>query len=160
MRSLSKAILFGSVTILAYLLVVVVTTPALNPASAVSAAIQLNSPIIFGMGLGTGLQLFLSDQAKKFGCSIAKRRAVGGNSGSAALTSFFSFFSLVPLGCCGWWLYVISFLPSVFGASLSASLINYSQPLSYVGLAIIFGYNLTTFYKIRQTQIRTKQAKT
>lgn len=160
MKPLIKAILFGSITILAYLLVVVVTTPALEPASAVSAAIQLNSLIIFGMGLGIGLQLFLSDKAKKFGCSIAKRRTVGGNSGTTALTSFFSFFSLVPLGCCGWWLYVISFLPSVFGVGVSASLINYSQPLSYVGLAIIFGYNLVTFYKIRQKQKQTRQLKT
>jgi hypothetical protein len=157
---LIKAILFGSVTILTYLLVVIVTTPALDPVSAVSAAIQLNSPIIFGMGLGVGLQLFLSDQSKKFGCSIAKRRVTGGNSGTTALTSFFSFFSLVPLGCCSWWLYVISFLPSVFGVGVSASLINYSQPLSYVGLTIIFGYNLTIFYKIKQKQRQTKQLKT
>ncbi|HXG74298.1 MAG TPA: hypothetical protein VNK44_05735 [Candidatus Nitrosotenuis sp.] len=145
---------------MAYLLVVVVTTPALEPASAISAAIQLNSPVIFGMGLGVGLQLFLSDQAKKFGCSITKRRSVGGNSGTAAFTSFFSFFSLVPLGCCGWWLYAISFLPSVFGVGVSAGLINYSQPLSYVGLGIIFGYDLLIFYKIKQKKAQMKQLKT
>ncbi len=148
--------LLGVITITAYLGIVVVTTPALDPLSAVFAAIQLNSPIMFGMGIGVGLQSFLSEYAKKFGCSLAKRRMMGGNSGSTAVTSFFSFFSLIPLGCCGWWLYVISFLPSIFGTGLSAALINYSQPLSYVGLTIIFGFDLLVFYKIRQKQLNLK----
>lgn len=145
--------LFGTITVLAYLGVVVITTPALGPIAAISAAIQLNFPIIIGMGIGVGVQSFLSDYSKKFGCSLAmKRRTAGGNSGSTAIASFFSFFSLIPLGCCGWWLYAISFLPSIFGTGISAVLINYSQPLSYAGLAITFGFNLTTYYKIRQKQ--------
>lgn len=153
MKPVIKSILFGTITILAYLGIVVITTPALDPISAVSAAIQLNSPIILGMGIGVGTQSFLSDYSKKFGCSLAmKRRTAGGNSGSAIMASFFSFFSLIPLGCCGWWLYAISFLPSIFGTGLSAGLINYSQPLSYVGLAITYGFNLATYYKIRQKQ--------
>ncbi len=154
MKPIIKGILLGTITIAAYLGIVVITTPALDPLSAAFAAIQLNSPIMFGMGIGVGLQSFLSEYAKKFGCSLAKRRMMGGNSGSTAVTSFFSFFSLVPLGCCGWWLYVISFLPSIFGTGLSAVLINYSQPLSYVGLTIIFGFDLLAFYKIRQKQLK------
>lgn len=149
--------MFGIVTVIAYLVIVIVTTPALEPLSAVSVAIQLNSPIIFGTGVGVGMQSFLSDYSKRFGCSLAvKRRTVGGNSGGAAITSFFSFFSLVPLGCCGWWLYVLSFLPSIFGTGLSAVLINYSQSLSYVGLAIIYGFNLVTYYKIKEKQKQFK----
>lgn len=157
MRPITKGILFGAITIAAYLGIVVVTTPALDPISATSAAIQLNSPVIVGMGIGVGMQSFLSEYSKRFGCSLAmKRRTIGGNSSSTAITSFFSFFSLVPLGCCGWWLYVISFLPSIFGTGLSAALINYSQPLSYVGLAIIYGFNLVTYYKIREKQKQVK----
>ncbi|MGQ0772544.1 MAG: hypothetical protein ACT4NT_07220 [Nitrososphaerota archaeon] len=153
MKPTIKSVLFGTVAVLAYLGIVILTTPALDPISAASAAIQLNSPIIIGMGIGVGTQSFLSDYSKKFGCSLAmKRRAIGGNSGSTAVASFFSFFSLIPLGCCGWWLYAISFLPSIFGTGLSAGLINYSQPLSYTGLAITFGFNLATYYKIRQKQ--------
>ncbi len=153
MKPAIKSILFGTITVLAYLGIVVITTPALDPISAVSAAIQLNSPIMLGMGIGVGMQSFLSDYSKKFGCSLVmKRRVTGGNSGSAIMASFFSFFSLVPLGCCGWWLYAISFLPSIFGTGLSAGLINYSQSLSYVGLAITYGFNLVTYYKIRQKQ--------
>lgn len=152
LRPIVKGILFGIITITAYLGIVVITTPALDPLNAVLAAIQLNSPIMFGMGVGVGLQSFLSEYAKRFGCSLAKKRIIGGNSGSTTITSFFSFFSLIPLGCCGWWLYAISFLPSIFGTGISAILINYSQPFSYGGLAITFGFNLVTYYKIRQKQ--------
>jgi hypothetical protein len=157
LKPVIKGSLFTVITVIAYLAVVVITTPALDPVNAVLAAVQLNSPIIFGMGIGVGLQSFLSDYAKRFGCSLTlKRRAIGGNTGSTAMTSFFSFFSLVPLGCCGWWLYVISFLPSIIGTGVSATLINYSQPLAYLGLVVIYGFNLVTFYKIRQKQVHHK----
>lgn len=157
MKPITKSVIFGTITVLAYLGIVVITTPALDPISAMSAAIQLNSPIIIGMGIGVGIQSYLSDYSKRFGCSIAmKRRTASGNSGSTVIASFFSFFSLIPLGCCGWWLYAISFLPSIFGTGLSATLINYSQPLSYAGLGITFGFNIITYYKIRQKKRQIK----
>ena len=94
------------------------------------------------MGIGIGLQVFLSEKNKLLGCKLSiKKKAFRGNSGSVATTSFFSFFSLVPLGCCGWWLYALSLLPSVFGTGVSAILIEHSQTLAYLGLAIIFGFN-------------------
>ena len=151
MKPIPKAILFGSVTVLIYLLVVILTTPALPPQAAVSAAFQLNSIVIIGMGVGIGLQIFLSEQSKKLGCKLkSKKKAFGGNSTSTAATSFFSFFSLVPLGCCGWWLYLLSLLPSIFGTGVSAVLIEYSQPLAYLGLVIIFGFNAVTAYKLKK----------
>jgi hypothetical protein len=57
---------------------------------------------------------------------------------------------LVPLGCCGWWLYVLSLLPSVLGTGVTAFLIEYSQALSYLGLAIIFGFNGLTYIKLQK----------
>jgi len=133
-----------------YLLVVVVTTPALEPLAAISAAFQLNSIVIIGMGVGIGLQVFLSEKSKLLGCKLSvKKKTFGGNTGSTAATSFFSFFSLVPLGCCGWWLYALSLLPSVVGTGVSAVLIEHSQVLSYVGLAIIFGFAGLTAYKLK-----------
>lgn len=149
MHALVRPVIFGVATILGYLGVVVVTTPALEPIAALNAAIQINPIVIFGMGLGVGLQFYLSDKAKMIGCNIgAKKRSIGTSSGSTAATSFFSFFSLVPLGCCGWWLYLLSLLPSVFGAGVSAVLIEYSQPLAYLGLAIIFSFNGIAAYRI------------
>jgi hypothetical protein len=118
---------------------------------AISAAFQINSIVIIGMGIGIGLQVFLSEKSKRLGCKLdVKKKAFGGNSGSTAATSFFSFFSLVPLGCCGWWLYALSLLPSVVGTGVSAVLIEYSQVLAYVGLAIIFGFAGLTAYKLKK----------
>ncbi len=151
MSPLQKAIPVGFLTIIVYLTVVVLTTPALEPYDAISAAFQLNSIVIIGMGIGIGMQIFLSEKSKLLGCRLnIKKKAFGGNAGTAGATSFFSFFSLVPLGCCGWWLYILSLLPGIFGSGVSAVLIDYSQPLAYIGLAIIFGFNALTAYKLKQ----------
>lgn len=151
MKPIRKATLVGVITIVIYLLVVVITTPALEPLAAISAAFQLNSIVIIGMGVGIGLQVFLSEKSKTLGCKLdVKKKAFGGNSGSVATTSFFSFFSLVPLGCCGWWLYALSLLPSVVGTGVSAVLIEHSQVLAYVGLAVIFGFAGLTALKLKR----------
>ena len=131
MKPIRKATVVGVLTIGIYLGVVVATTPALEPLAAISAAFQLNSIVIFGMGIGIGLQVYLSEKSKMLGCKLdVKRKAFGGNSGSTAATSFFSFFSLVPLGCCGWWLYALSLLPSVVGTGVSAVLIEQVKEVS------------------------------
>ena len=153
MKPIQKATIVGTLTIVIYLSVVVITTPALEPLAAINAAFQLNSIVIVGMGIGIGLQVFLSEKSKLLGCKLrVKKKAFGGNSGSTAMTSFFSFFSLVPLGCCGWWLYALSLLPSVVGTGVSAVLIEYSQVLAYIGLAIIFGFAGLTAYKLKREQ--------
>jgi hypothetical protein len=85
-----------------------------------------------------------------------KRKAVGGNSGGAAMTGFFSFFSLVPLGCCGTMLYILSLLPSVVGTGLAGGLIQYSQPLAYLGIAIIFVFDGITIYKLRKERGKSR----
>ncbi len=151
MKPIKKGILVGIITIIAYLTVVIVTTPALPPDAAISAAFEINSIVIIGMGVGVGLQMYLTGKSKMLGCKLnVKKKAFGGNAGSTAATSFFSFFSLVPLGCCGWWLYVLSLLPSVVGTGVSAVLIEYSQTLAYLGLAIIFGFNALTAIKLQK----------
>ena len=151
MKPISKAILVGVITIVIYLTVVVITTPALEPYDAINAAFQLNAIVIIGMGVGIGLQIFLSEKSKLLGCKLTvKKKAFGGNSGSVATTSFFSFFSLVPLGCCGWWLYVLSLLPGIVGTGVSAVLIEHSQILAYAGLAIIFGFAGLTALKLKR----------
>ena len=151
MKPIQKAILVGILTVTVYLTVVVFTTPALDPLDAISAAFQLNSIVIIGMGIGIGLQVFLSEKSKTLGCKLdVRKKAFGGNTSSTAATSFFSFFSLVPLGCCGWWLYALSLLPGIVGTGVSAVLIEYSQVLSYIGLAIIFGFAGLTAYKLKR----------
>ena len=156
MTPVKKAILVGIATVIIYLSVVVISTPALEPLAAISAAFQLNSIVIIGMGIGIGFQIFLSEKSKLLGCKLnIKKKTFGGNTGSTTATSFFSFFSLVPLGCCGWWLYVLSLLPGIIGTGVSAVLIEYSQVLAYFGLVIIFGFvGLTAIKLHKETKLR------
>ncbi len=77
MRPLQKATIVGIITIVLYLFVVVITTPALEPFAAISAAFQLNVIVIIGMGVGIGLQVFLSEKSKLLGCKLSiKKKSV------------------------------------------------------------------------------------
>src|SRR5215208_4640661 len=151
-RALVRGIIIGIVTIIVYLAIVVITTPNLPAIVAINAAFKINSIVIFGLGIGVGTQVFLSNYSKGLGCTIAKNKkgVFGAGSSSTALSSFFSFFSLVPLGCCGSWLLILSSLPSIFGSTLSVILIEYSKPLSYVGLAIVLGFAVLYALKLKR----------
>jgi hypothetical protein len=73
-KALVKGIIIGSLTIVIYLLVVVITTPSLPPISAINAAFKINSIIIFGLAVGVGAQLFISSYSKSLGCRIDKKK--------------------------------------------------------------------------------------
>jgi hypothetical protein len=167
-----RGIAIGVVIIIAYLVIVIVTTPSLDPFLAIKAAFAMNSIIIFGMAIGVGLQFFISSYQKGLGYCKLDGKASGsntsrrvltgsatGSSSTTAISSFFSFFSLVPLGCCGSWLLILSFLPSVFGSSLSVALIQYSKPLSYAGLAIVFGFTALSAFKLHRELKQIKKEK-
>lgn len=140
-RSLAKGVIAGVATLAAYLIVVIVTTPDLPADAAVSAAFGINSIVMGGIAGAIGAQVYFSSYGRSLGCEIRRKKTVmGAGSGTTAIGSFFSFFSLVPLGCCGSWLLVLSFLPSVFGGSLSVFFIDYSVPLSYAALSLVMGF--------------------
>jgi hypothetical protein len=157
-KALLKGILLGGVSIFAYIIVVVVTSPELPAPFAVNAAFSINPLIIYGTAFGVGVNTFISSYSKGMGCRADKRRKgiVGVSSGSTALSAFFSFFSLVPLGCCGSWLLILSYLPTIFGSALSVSLIQYSKPLSYMGLIIVLGFAGISAFKLR-SELKNQQ---
>ena len=148
--ALKRGLIAGSITLITYFFVVIVTTPNLPPMAALNAVVKINGTIVFGLAIAIGAQIYMSSYAKSLGCSILnKRKTMAGSSTSTALSSFFSFFSLVPLGCCGSWLLILSLLPSFFGSSLSVILIQYSKPLSYLGLIIVVGYTAIIAIKLK-----------
>jgi hypothetical protein len=159
-KSILQGSIISSITIISYLLIVVFTSPNLPPTASISAAFQVNSPVIIGLAIGTGIQGFVISYRKKIidsnKCEIKinnKKKGFlhsssTGNGLGAALSSFFSFFSLVPLGCCGNWLFILSYLPMVFGNGASVFMIKYSNILSYVGLIIISSITLISILKL------------
>jgi hypothetical protein len=146
-KSILQGCIISSITVISYLLIVIFTSPNLPAIASISAVFQVNSPIIIGLAIGTGIQGFVISYRKKVinnKCEIKNDKKKGflyssntGNGFGTALSSFFSFFSLVPLGCCGSWLFILSYLPLVFGNGVSVFMIKYSNILSYVGLIII-----------------------
>lgn len=151
-KALMKGITVGAATAVIYLAIVIITTPNLPAIAAINAAFKVNSIVIFGLAVGVGIQFFLTSYSKGLGCRIGRKGKgiFGGGSGSTAISSFFSFFSLVPLGCCGSWLLILSMLPSIFGSSISVVLIEYSKLLSYIGLAIVFGFAGLSALRLRK----------
>jgi hypothetical protein len=158
-KALTKGLIMAGATALIYLLVVVLTTPSLPPPAAINAAFAVNSLVIIGTSAAVGTQITISSYSKSMGCRVDKIRngISGAGAGSMALSSFFSFFSLVPLGCCGSWLLLLSYLPSLFGSALSVALIQYSRPLSYIGLVIILSFAGLSAYKLhKELKLRKK----
>jgi hypothetical protein len=159
-NALVKGIIVSIITAIVYLVIVAITTPNLPSSVAVGA---VNGVIIVGLAIGIGIQVLVSTYSKGLGCRLDERRKYLrqqqhkgfwhafrisrpiGNSGSGSgsglgsgggtvISSFLSFFSLVPLGCCGSWLLILSMLPSVFGGTISIMLIEYSTFLSQLVL--------------------------
>ena len=159
-RARLKGILLGGVSILAYIIIVIVTTPELPASFAIKTTFYINPIIIYGTAFGVGVNTFISSYSKGMGCTMDKKQKgiFGVSSGSTALSAFFSFFSLVPLGCCGSWLLVLSYLPTIFGSALSVSLIQYSKPLSYVGLLIVLSFPIMSAFKLR-SELKEQQHK-
>jgi hypothetical protein len=139
------------ITIVAYLTIVVVTTPSLRPIDAAGISISQNWWLIGSIAAGTSIQAFLLAYAKDKACSIRYRgTAVGASGFFSGLSSFLSFLSLIPIGCCGTWIYVISFLPGLVGASASGFLIGNSTQIEVAGL-ILMGLSVAyTYLSIRR----------
>jgi hypothetical protein len=168
-NALVKGIIVGIITATIYLVVVVATTANLPPSTAIGAAVKVNGIIIIGLAIGIGIQVFASTFSKGLGCRLDEKRkykqflkdsksifsigALTGSSGSGGgtvMSSFLSFFSLVPLGCCGSWLFILSMLPSVFGSTVSVILIEYATVLSYVGLVVVLGFAVFSILRLRR----------
>jgi len=174
-NSLAKGAIVGIITAIIYLAVVVITTPNLPPSMAIGAALKVNGIIIIGLAIGVGIQVFASTYSKGLGCRLDERRRYkqqhkgiwrvfrisgrtgsSGSGGGTIMSSFLSFFSLVPLGCCGSWLFILSMLPSVFGGTVSVILIEYSTLLSYVGLVIVLGFAGLSILRLRKKLIERR----
>lgn len=157
LNALKRGLIVGFISLAIYLLIVIFTTPNLPPLASLDAAVKVNWVIIIGLSVGVGSQIYISSYGRSLGCSIAnKKRGVLGSTGSSAISSFFSFFSLIPLGCCGSWLLILSFLPSIFGSAFSVILIQYAKPLSFLGLLIVIGYSAFTAFRLRRELKRGK----
>ncbi len=160
-RPIQRGIGVGIITTILYLTIVVITTPSLRPFDAVAVSVALNWWLIGGISVGTGVQAFLLAYAKNRACPVGHSGTVLGASGFfSSLSSFLSFLSLIPLGCCGTWIYVLSFLPGLLGAGASGFLIVNSPQLEVAGVGLMALSVAYTYLSVRKKLRSSIAAKT
>ncbi len=158
-QSALKGSILGVLSLFLYLLFVVITTPSLPPLYAVRVAIVLRWWVLLGVSVAVGVQTSLNSYAKTAGCNV-RRKSLGGSTGAfAALSSFFSYLALIPVGCCGLWLYVLSLLPGLIGVTASAFLIVYGTELGLLSLGLMAASVTYTYFSLRR-RLRDVQAMT
>lgn len=144
--------LAGLATFGAYLLTVILTTPNLGPLVSVATTLRFMPYVVAAISSGIGLQVFLLKYSKQLGCPIRSRAHIGSGLSGSILSSFVSFFSLVQVGCCGFWIYVLTLLPGIIGAGIGFALIEYGPYFMVLGLAIIYATNIRLVLRIRSTK--------
>jgi hypothetical protein len=144
----------GAIALVVYLTIVVISTPSLRPVDAISISVAQNWWLVGGVAVGSGVQVFLLSYAKAKACSLRNRNAVIGASGFfSGLSSFLSFLSLIPVGCCGTWVYVISFMPGLIGAGASGFLVRNSVQIEGLSLALMATSVVYTYLSVRRKLI-------
>jgi len=156
-RAVRKGVFYAVSASILYMLVVVITTPNLAPLDSILTAISLNWWIIAGVSLGAGIQVFLITYARERACDLRMNTPVTGATGIfSAFAAFLSYLALIPVGCCGMWLYLVSFLPGIIGVGASAILVDYSRSVATIGLALMALAVLYTYLSLRRRLTSTK----
>ena len=79
-NALKRGLIAGSISLITYIFVVIVTTPNLPPMAALNAVVKVNGIIVFGLAIGIGAQIYMSSYAKSLGCSVLnKRKTIAGS---------------------------------------------------------------------------------
>ncbi len=114
----------------------------------------INGPVFAALPFVIGIQTFLVTYSKRLPCPVgARKSSAGGAVSGSGISAFFSFFSLVQVGCCGTWLYLLSLLPGVFGLGITGFLIDYSGPLTALGFILMIfslGYTIRSVLKAKK----------
>jgi len=158
-KALQRGLALGIISLVLYFVIVVITTPSLKPVDAIRISVTLDWWVIGGVSLGVSVQTFLVAYAKEKGCPVARGRTSSGTTGIlSGLSSFLSFLSLIPLGCCGTWLYILSFLPGLLGTGVSGFLIGNALQLEFAGLLLMTGSVLYTYLSVRRRLSVSRQS--
>ncbi len=142
----------------AYLILVVVATPAIPSALAVRLAISANWAYLSLLAGASALQAYLFAYSRSLPCRLGRTKAVG--TSSSVLASFTSFFGLTSVGCCGllpFWV-SIALGGGTLGVGASTFLVNNSTPLTILGLAVMGASIVFSARTIRNSLHKSPQA--
>ncbi len=151
-RPIQRGLGVGILSVVLYLAIVVISTPSVRPVDAVGISVALNWWLIGGISVGAGIQASLLAYAKNRACSLKRTNTALGATGLfSGFSSFLSFLSLIPVGCCGTWIYVLSFLPGLVGVGASSFLTANSFPLEVSGLILMALSVSYTYLSVRKS---------
>jgi hypothetical protein len=158
-RLLVKSIVYGLIFTMIYLIIVIVTTPNFPPLVAASIAMNVNGIYIVGSTISVAVQTWLVGTSERIPLQLGlpRYRARGLNILGSIASSFFSFFALIGVGCCGTWLFIVSQLPGVLGVGVSSFLTEYTTTLAQLGLLSMILSNMYAYWNLRKKQ-RTYQS--
>jgi hypothetical protein len=154
----SKPVLKGSVYsaayLIVYLLVVVLTTPALPPVEAVRASLSFNGYFLALLLSSIWFHGFLRARAASRSCTLRRGLAAGAAGGGSFIASVLSFLSLTQVGCCSFWLYAISLLAGIggLGTALAGIIVDFPFLLMALGVSIIWAGNIYILMRLSRSK--------
>lgn len=161
MKRSVRSILAGFFTaitlVVVYLFLVVLASPTIPPDLALQLAASRNLPYLGVVAGLSGVQAYLSVYSRSLPCRIGRTKAVG--AGSSLAASFTSFFGLTAVGCCGLFPFWVSlvFGGGALGFGASTFFVDYSTPLTILGLLIMGSSIALTIRSIRKSLNVTHQ---
>lgn len=128
-----------------YLAIVILTSPSVPPLYAVMVALNTNALLLLILLLSIFIQGYIGARLSILrGCRV-RRKTVGSlTAGGVSLSSIVSFLSLIHLGCCSMWLYILSLIAGTGGAGLAfvTALIQSPTYVMITGLVTVWAGNI------------------
>lgn len=144
-RHLAWGAAAATATVVLYLGVVILATPTFDALVTVELALQRNGLVMGLVALGTGALTSLALAARDRGCEVQGADTAGASGGAFGV--FASLFALSSVGCCGLFVFWMSL---VFGAGAATALVQWSGPLTAVGLLVMAASIGVLVHRLRQ----------
>ncbi len=144
---------FGSILVFTmYLAAVVVSTPIFSPRVAILLALERNWPTMTALSLGLGAQIGLIVYRRGLPCptKASPSTATGTTISGSALSAFASLVGLANIGCCSLFIFYLS---TAVGLGTTTLLLQYSEPLTAAGIALMvlsIGFNVRLIMSVRK----------
>ena len=140
-----------------YLLTVILTSPMVSPFDAVVITLNANSLFLLVLFFSIFIQGYLGTVISTIrGCRVGKETVGSLTVGGTSLSSIVSFLSLIHLGCCSMWLYILSIIAGTGGIGLAfvSTLLQAPSYVMTLGITAIWAGN--TYMIIKYIKHRKK----
>lgn len=144
----------AAVSMAIYLAIVVLTTPNLPPLVSLGTTVKVNALFMATLASALWVQGFLQARLRSIkACRINETATNGAVSIGTSISSFVSFLSLTHVGCCGFWLYLLSLIAGSGGAGVAfvGAVIGSSGVFMWGGAGSVWALNLYLYIRMRRS---------